>query len=158
MDATDVATGCSLSVAGPTTPTDRRMTMRRRFTGRSTIGMFIAGLTAGAGLILSPAMVSAAPCDGPSCVEHLRTDAVGGAECPAARLYAFGLDANGNTYICYATYRNPTTSTWVPVPGIVGVRDFGALCGGGVAQTLDGIPMVCRDGIWARYTPALSVE
>jgi hypothetical protein len=120
--------------------------------------MLVAGLAAGAGLVLSSAGASAAPCDGSSCVEHLRTDAVGGAECQAARLYPFGLDASGNTYICYATYRNPTTSTWVPVPGIVGVRDFGALCdGGGVAQTLDGIPMVCRDGIWARYTPALPV-
>ncbi len=131
--------------------------MTQRFGSRWMIGAVIAGLTAGA--VLVPAAASAAPCDGPSCVEHLRTDAVGGAPCQAARLYPFGLDANGNTFICYATYRNPTTATWVPVPGIVGVRDFGALCSGsGVAQSLDGIPMVCRDGIWDRYTPALPVS
>lgn len=121
---------------------------------RIVTGAAVAALTASA--VVAPTAAFAAPCDGPSCVEHLRTDAVEGAECQAARLYPFGLDANGSTFICYATYRNPTTATWVRVPNIVGVRDFGALCeGGGVAQSLDGIPMVCRDGIWARYTPAL---
>jgi hypothetical protein len=133
--------------------------MTPRFACRSMIGAVVAGSAAGAGLVLTPPTASAAPCDGPSCVEHLRTNAVAGAECQASRLYPFGLDASGNTFICYATYRNPTTATWVPVPGIVGVRDFGALCsGGGVAQSPDGIPMVCRDGIWDRYTPALPVS
>ncbi len=132
--------------------------MKQRFACRSMIWAGILGPAAGAALVLTPGTAAAAPCDGPSCVEHLRTGAVAGAECEATRLYAFGLDAGGNTFICYATYRNPTTATWVPVPGIVGVRDFGALCSGkGVAQSMDGIPMVCRDGIWDRYTPALPV-
>ena len=132
--------------------------MTQRFTCRSLIGAVTVGLTAGVVLVLPPAVASAAPCDGVSCVEHLRTDAVGGADCRATRLYPFGLDASGNTFICYATYRNPTTATWVPVPGLVGVRDYGALCtGGGAAQSPDGIPMACRDGIWDKYTPALPV-
>lgn len=118
----------------------------------------MTGLMAGGALMLTDATASAAPCDGTACVEHLRTDAVGGAECRATRLYPFGLDANGSTFICYATYRNPTTATWVPLPGLVGVRDYGALCDGtGAAQSPDGIPMVCRDGIWDKYTPALPV-
>lgn len=133
--------------------------MRKRFVCRSMSVIAVAGVMAGVLLSFNPATAPAAPCDGASCVEHLRTDAVAGAECQASRLYAFGLDASGNTFICYATYRNPTTAKWVPVPGIVGVRDFGALCsGGGVAQSLDGIPMVCRDGVWDRYTPALPVS
>ena len=151
MDATDVAARCDHPsvVAAPIPP-------MRLHSCRSVIGAVVAGLAASA--LLVPATACAAPCDGPSCVEHLRTDAVEGAECQAARLYPFGLDANGSTFICYATYRNPTTATWVRMPNLVGVRDFGALCdGGGVAQSLDGIPMVCRDGIWDRYTPALPV-
>ena len=81
-----------------------------------------------------------------------------GAECDAARLYAFGTGANGGTFICYATYRNPYTSTWTPLPPLVGVRDFGALCSpGGVAQSPDGLPLVCRDEVWDRYTPTLPV-
>ncbi len=132
--------------------------MRQVLARRPAIAAAIAALIACGVPVVAPATTSAAPCDGVACVEHLRTDAVGGAECQAARLYAFGLDASGDTFICYATYRDPTTTTWVPVPGIVGVRDFGALCeGGGVAQSLDGLPMVCRDGIWDRYTPALPV-
>ena len=118
----------------------------------------VAGLAVGAALMGTPAIASAAPCDGPSCIPHLRTDAAAGAECRGARLYAFGLDGSGNTLICYATYRNPVTTTWAPVPGIVGIRHYGALCSGaGSAQSPDGIPMVCRDGIWERYTPALPV-
>lgn len=104
----------------------------------------------------SPALASAAPCDGTDCVPHVRSGAVAGAECSAVRLYAFGLGAGGDTMICYATYRNPTTSVWLPVPPLVGERDRGALCdGNGVAQSPDGLPLVCRDSIWERYTPTL---
>lgn len=123
------------------------------------IAALVTGFAASAALAMSSVPASAEPCDGQSCVTHLKTDAVAGAQCQAARLYAFGVDGAGRTFICYATYRSPVTSTWVPVPPLVGVRDYGALCDGkGVAQSLDGIPMVCRDGIWDHYTPALPVN
>lgn len=151
MDAAHVTARRDFTVLAATPSQTSGMNVRR-----SMIGAVVAGLAASA--VLVPAAASAAPCDGPSCVEHLRTDAVEGAACQAARLYAFGLDASGSTFICYATYRDPNTAAWVRMPKLVGVRDFGALCeGGGVAQSLDGIPMVCRDGIWDRYTPALPV-
>lgn len=130
----------------------------RRCMGRSIIGAAAAGLMALTMVALPLGKASGSPCDGPSCVPHLRTDAVQGASCTAARLYPFGLDASGNTLICYATYRNPETATWTPVPQLVGVRDYGALCSGtGVAQSMDGIPLVCRGSIWDRYTPDLPV-
>ncbi|MBZ4521808.1 hypothetical protein GBP62_15005 [Mycobacterium avium subsp. hominissuis] len=122
-------------------------------------GAAVAGLAAATIVALPPPTASGSPCDGVSCVPHLRTDAVEGASCQAARLYAFGLDARGNTLICYATYRNPTTASWSPVPQLVGVRDYGALCSDqGVAQSPDGLPLVCRDSIWDRYTPDLPVR
>ncbi len=127
----------------------------RRASGAAAIG----GMTAVAILLALPATASAEPCDGTSCVEHLNTDAVQGAPCRPVRLYAFGLDASGNTLICYATYRNFSSATWVPLPPLIGVRDFGALCEPGrTAQSLDGLPLVCRDEVWQKYTPALPVS
>lgn len=129
-----------------------------RCIGRSIIGAVAAGLTAATLVALPVGTASGAPCDETSCVPHLRTDAVQGASCTAARLYPFGLDASGNTLICYATYRNPETATWIPVPQLVGVRDYGALCSGtDMAQSMDGLPLVCRGSIWDRYTPDLPV-
>jgi hypothetical protein len=126
--------------------------------GRSIIGAAVAGLTAVTVVVLPLGTASGSPCDGSSCVPHVRTDAVEGASCEAARVYPFGLDAQGNTLICYATYRNPTKTSWSSVPQLVGVRDYGALCSGkGVAQSPDGLPLVCRDSIWDRYTPDLPV-
>jgi hypothetical protein len=129
-----------------------------RCMGRSIIGAAAAGLIALTMVALPLGTAAGSPCDGPSCVAHLRTDAVQGASCTASRLYPFGLDASGNTLICYATYRNPETATWTPVPQLVGVRDYGALCSGtGVAQSMDGIPLVCRGSTWDRYTPDLPI-
>lgn len=128
------------------TPSGRRWT-----TGATALG-FVAAMS----VLSSPATASGAPCDGTACVPHIRSGAVAGAECSAKRLYAFGLGAGGDTMICYATYRNPTNSVWLPVPPLVGERDVGALCqDDGVAQSPDGLPLVCRDSIWERYTPAL---
>jgi hypothetical protein len=138
----------------------RRVTFRQwtRCVGRSIIGAAVAGLIAVTVVALPAGTASGSPCDGSSCVPHVRTDAVEGASCDAARVYPFGLDARGNTLICYATYRNPTTATWSPLPQLVGVRDYGALCsGGGVAQSPDGLPLVCRGDTWDRYTPDLPV-
>ncbi|MEW5810397.1 MAG: hypothetical protein AB1925_13175 [Actinomycetota bacterium] len=134
-------------------------TRRRRYGARGLVVLIAALFVAMAGLTVQPAnTASAAPCDGAQCVMHLTQGVSQGATCPAFRLYVFGLDAQGNTFVCYATYRNPRTSTWVPVPPLVGVRDNGALCAGpGSAQSPDGLPMVCRDSIWQRYTPALPV-
>ena len=129
-----------------------------RCMGRSIIGAAVAGLTAVTVVALPLGTASGSPCDGPSCVPNLRTDAVEGASCTAARLYPFGLDARGNTLICYATYRNPTTASWSSVPQLVGVRDYGALCSGqGAAQSPDGLALVCRGSTWDRYTPDLPV-
>jgi hypothetical protein len=126
---------------------------------RLITGAVIAGLMAVAVIAVPSGSASAAPCDGTSCVPHLRTGAHEGDSCVAARLYPFGLDAAGRTLICYATYRNPTTSSWTPVPPIVGVRDYGALCSErGIAQSPDGVALACRAGIWDRYTPALPVN
>lgn len=126
---------------------------------RAIIGAAAAGLAAAAVVALPLGTASSSPCDGPSCVPHLRTGAAEGDSCDAARVYPFGLDASGNTLICYATYRNPTTASWSPVPHLVGVRDYGALCSEvGVAQSPDGLPLVCRGAIWDRYTPALPVS
>lgn len=129
-----------------------------RCRGASITGATAAGLIAAALVVLPTGTASGAPCDGPSCVPHVSTDAVEGASCDAVRLYPFGLGPGGNTLICYATYRNPDKSSWSRVPPLVGVRDYGALCsGGGVAQSPDGIPLVCRGAIWDHYTPDLPV-
>jgi hypothetical protein len=123
---------------------------------RSIAGAAAVGLIAITAVVLPLGTASASPCDGSSCVPHLRTGAAEGAPCEAARVYPFGQDANGNTLICYATYRNPETSSWTHVPQLVGVRDYGALCsGGGAAQSPDGLPLVCRGDTWDRYTPDL---
>lgn len=119
----------------------------------------VAGLAIATTIVVPQGTASGSPCDGLSCVPHLRLGAVQGAPCEAARLYAFGLDASGNTLICYATYRNPTTASWSPVPKLVGIRDYGALCSDqAVAQSPDGLPLVCRGSIWDRYTPDLPVS
>jgi hypothetical protein len=126
---------------------------------RWTVGSAAAGFAAVMTILSSPAMASGAPCDGASCVQHVRSGAVAGAECSAKRLYAFGIGAGGATMICYATYRNPITSVWLPVPPLLGERDVGALCEeDGVAQSPDGLPLVCRDSIWERYTPAVPLS
>lgn len=126
--------------------------------GRSIIGATGGGLTIVTMVVLPMETASGSPCDGTSCVPHLITNAVEGAPCEAARVYPFGLDASGNTLICYATYRNPTTTAWSRVPQLVGVRDYGAQCSGtGVAQSPDGLPLVCRGSTWDRYTPDLPV-
>jgi hypothetical protein len=126
--------------------------------GASIAGAAMAGLAV---VVLPMKTVSAEPCDGSGCVPHVRTDAVEGASCVATRLYPFGMDAAGNTLLCYATYRNPEKSSWSHVPPLVGVRDYGADCsggaGGGVAQSPDGLPLVCRGSTWDRYTPDLPV-
>lgn len=125
---------------------------------RPIVAVAVAGLTAVTMVVLAQATAAGSPCDGVDCVPHLRKDAVAGASCAAARVYPFGLDGSGNTLICYATYRNPITATWSPVPQLVGVRDYGALCsGGGAAQSPDGLPLVCRGPTWDRYTPDLPV-
>lgn len=129
-----------------------------RCTCRTIFGAAVAGLTAATVILLPLGTASGSPCDEPNCVPHVRTDAVKGGSCAAARVYPFGLDAGGNTLICYATYRNPITASWTQLPQLVGVRDYGALCsGGGVAQSPDGLPLVCRASIWDRYTPDLPV-
>jgi hypothetical protein len=126
---------------------------------RWSIRAAVATLATATTVVVPLGTASGSPCDGQSCVPHLRTDAVQGAPCDAARLYSFGLDARGNALICYATYRNPTTASWSPVPKLVGVRDYGALCSDqAVAQSPDGLPLECRDSIWDRYTPDLPVS
>lgn len=141
---------------------DMRSSRRRRCVRRVdrwSIGAAVAALATATTVVVPLGTASGSPCDGPSCVPHLRTGAVQGAPCEAARLYPFGLDASGNTLICYATYRNPTTASWSPVPKLVGIRDYGALCSDhAVAQSPDGLPLVCRGSIWDRYTPDLPVS
>lgn len=129
---------------------------RIKLLGRSCA---VAALLVPAALAAGVGAAGAAPCDGSACVTHLTPGAVAGAECDAKRLYALGLDGGGNAFICYATYRNPSKAAWVALPPLVGVRDFGALCSGaGSAQSPDGLPLVCRDSTWERYTPALPVS
>ncbi len=143
-------------ITGIHNESDRRLVLRsHRWIHRAVLACLAAATLSA----LAPVTVSAEPCDGSSCVPHVKTDVVAGGSCTALRLYALGLDANGNTFICYATHRNPKTATWSPLPPLVGVRDFGALCDGpGVAQSPDGLPLVCRDSIRDKYTTALPVS
>jgi|KBSSwiStaDraftv2_1062776.scaffolds.fasta_scaffold00081_12 hypothetical protein len=136
-----------------------RVLQRTEHARRRVVGAALA-VAAALGLLTSaPNTASAEPCDGADCVTHMRTGAVAGAPCAAQRLYALGLGASGGAFICYATYRNPVTAAWTPLPPLVGIRDFGALCSApGSAQSSDGLPLVCRDGTWERYTPALPVS
>lgn len=121
--------------------------------GCSTIGAAVAGLTAVTVVLVPPGIASGAPCDQVSCADHVRTGAVEGAECAAARRYPFGVDGSGSTLICLASYRHPRTNTWSRVPHFDGVRFYGELCSDdqAVAQSPEGVPLRCTDSIWQQY-------
>lgn len=120
---------------------------------RSIIGAAVAGQTAAAAVVFPLPTASGAPCDAVSCADHVRSGAVEGAPCAAARIYPFGVDESGNVLICLASYRHPRTNTWTRVPRFDGVRFYGELCSDdqAVAQSPDGVPLRCTDSIWQQY-------
>ena len=111
----------------------------------------VAVVALAGGLITAPLIVagpaSALPpsfCDGADCVPGVPHDASLGAPCIQGTRYAFGVDAEGKTYIC------SSRSQWVATKPLVGVRPLAAPCGEdpGSAQSPDGLPMSCKDGGW----------
>jgi hypothetical protein len=120
------------------------------------LGLIACGLTFTS--VIAPATeASASPCDGPNCVPNVRTGAVSGAACEPRRYFPFGLDANGTTLICLANYRDPSEGSWSQAPQLVGVRGSGTPCAGnqGVAQSPDGLPLLCTGQTWQPYTTDL---
>ena len=124
---------------------------------RWVLGAAVAGV-ASATLVVLPSGVASAlpdsePCDGAACVPITGRGSAG-EECAAHRLFPFGLDGGGNGLICLAVFGAPSTRTWKPV-NLVGVRDFATVCNpdenGAAAQSPDGLPMRCTDGLWSRY-------
>jgi hypothetical protein len=67
------------------------------------------------------------------------------------------LDADGNTLICLSRPTNPSQGLWSEAPTLVGVGDSGAQCSGnqGVAQSPDGLPLLCMGSAWQPYTTDL---
>ena len=75
----------------------------------------------------------------------MRADAQLGGHCTQNTKYNYGFDASGNTLACNSK------STWISSPSLVGVRTLRSPCGdaSGVAQSPDGVPLVCTDGAWS---------
>ena len=113
--------------------------------------LLCGSITAAVGVILA-VPVAASPCDGPDCVPNVRA-ADRGQACVARRFFPFGLDVNGNTFICLYG------GSWSSAPPLLGVRAEGGTCASnvrGVAQSAAGLPLLCSDyGIWQLHTDGL---
>ncbi|ORB30784.1 hypothetical protein [Mycolicibacterium parafortuitum] len=102
------------------------------------------------GLVAAPMIgagtASAIPnvCDGAGCVPYVSTEAQLGEFCKQNTRYNYGFDGSGNTLACNSK------STWISSPPLVGVRTLRSACDStGVAQSPDGVPLVCKDGAWS---------
>ncbi|BBY74902.1 hypothetical protein MPRF_18010 [Mycolicibacterium parafortuitum] len=102
------------------------------------------------GLVAAPMVgagtASAIPnvCDGAGCVPYVSTDAQLGEFCKQNTRYNYGFDGSGNTLACNSK------STWISSPPLIGVRTLRSACDStGVAQSPDGVPLVCKDGAWS---------
>ncbi|GFG84331.1 hypothetical protein [Mycolicibacter algericus] len=99
-----------------------------------------------------------APTNTATGVPNVRSGAVARAACTPRRHFPFGFDVDGNTYICFVVYQKPSQGHWVAVPPLIGVRDPETQCGtsGGVAQSPEGLPLLCNDsGRWYENTDGL---
>ena len=113
--------------------------------------VMVAAALAG-GLLAAPLIgvgagtASALPgtCDGSGCVPFVRAGVQAGGHCLQTTRYNYGFDSSGNTLACNSK------STWISSPPLVGVRTLRSVCDtSGVAQSPDGVPLVCEDGAWS---------
>lgn len=125
----------------------------------ATMARLVATFTAVAAATMAPApSASATPCDGPSCAPNVRSGAANGASCAPRRHFPFGLGRFGEAYLCLVNGHNPSQGHWTAVPPLIGVRDPGTYCGRsqGVAQSPEGLPLLCNDmGRWYENTGGL---
>jgi hypothetical protein len=98
-----------------------------------------------AGFGVGTAAATPSTCDGAGCVPYVRADAQLGGHCTQNTRYNYGFDASGNTLACNSK------SQWKSSPPLVGVRTLRSPCGdaSGVAQSPDGVPLVCDAGAWS---------
>lgn len=101
---------------------------------------------------LGATLVCAAPAAADPVVPGLATDAVAGAPCDRNDRFVFGTDASGVVFSCGVP---ATPGVWVPISGLLGVREIGADCfaevvesspngsGWTAAQSPDGLPLFC---------------
>ena len=83
-------------------------------------------------------------------VQGLVQGAVVGQSCTNTQLFVFGTTADGDTTVCSG---EGTAGTWVRSVPVIGTRPLGSSCVAGfemAAQTPDGLPVICGDGIWVR--------
>ena len=110
-------------------------------------GLFAAAMAAAAG------KASASQCDGPDCVPNVARNVVASSPCDPRQRYVFGLNFNGDTLVCISPPALHGAGRWASAMPLIGVRDLGAACYGnkGLAQSPDGIPLVCDNQVWAVY-------
>lgn len=83
-------------------------------------------------------------------VAGLVQGAVLGQSCTSTQRFVFGQTAAGDTVICSG---QGSSGTWIRSIPVIGTRPLGSSCVAGVelaAQTPDGIPVICGDGVWVR--------
>ncbi|TFV56696.1 hypothetical protein E4P42_18190 [Mycobacterium sp. PS03-16] len=109
----------------------------------------VAALALAGGALAAPLLIAAPAaadrCDDAGCVPYVDRNINPADACvPGGSRYLFGMDASGNNYLC------TTQSRWVSQPPLVGVRTNSAPCDGspGVAQSPDGLVLVCKNGGW----------
>lgn len=83
------------------------------------------------------------PCEGADCVSYVHRGVEAGGPCRVGTRYIYGLTSSGGTVVCGSDRQ------WRASPPLVGVRTQRTACTpGGVAQSVDGLPLSCVDGTW----------
>jgi hypothetical protein len=106
------------------------------------------GITAAPMMAAPVATANPGTCDGVDCVPYVDRNIAPTDHCQFKSRFPFGLDAEGNTFVCAA--RN----VWVPVAPLVGVRTMRAPCDEkvpGTAQTPAGQLVNCEAQAWTAY-------
>lgn len=83
-------------------------------------------------------------------VPGLVSGAVLGQPCTNTQRFVFGQTAAGDTLLCTG---QGSAGTWIRSIPVIGTRPLGSSCTEGfelAAQTPDGIPIICGDGVWVR--------
>lgn len=89
--------------------------------------------------LIFPVGTASAFCDSVDCVPNVARNIAPTLPCTAQRLYDFGVDSGGKTYVC------DTAGFWIPVGPLVGIREVALPCDAidQSAQGADGTPLRC---------------